>query len=137
MGRAEPRYAPPAGQYLRQDREDAWRNAAQRLEAGDIAAGRDKRAATPAAARHFVEALRGLFRWLVESGLVASDPTAGITVVKPKSDGFAVWTQDDEARFRARWPLGTRERVAFEVLRQTGLRRGDAVRVGRPICATA
>ena len=29
-------------------------------------------------------------------------------------------------------PLGTRERVAFEVLYGTGLRRGDAVRVGRP-----
>jgi integrase len=99
---------------------------------GDIAAGRDKRAATPAAARHFVEALRGLFRWLVESGLVADDPTEGLRVVKPKSEGFAVWTPDDEAKFRNRWPLGTRERVAFEVLRQTGLRRGDAVRVGRP-----
>ena len=34
--------------------------------------------------------------------------------------------------FAARWPLGTREQVAFDVLRQTGLRRGDAVRVGRP-----
>ncbi len=99
---------------------------------GDIAAGRDKRAATPAAARHFVEALRGLFQWLVESGLAASDPTAGITIARPKSDGFAVWTEDDEARFCARWPLGTRERVAFAVLRETGLRRGDAVRVGRP-----
>ncbi len=99
---------------------------------GDIAAERDKRAATPAAARHFVEALRGLFRWLVESGLVAADPTAGVTVAKPKTEGFAVWTVEDEARFCARWPLGTRERVAFEVLRQTGLRRGDAVRVGRP-----
>jgi len=76
--------------------------------------------------------LRGLFRWLVESGLVASDPTDKITVAKPKSDGFPVWTEDDEEKFRARWPLGTRERVAFEVLRQTGLRRGDAVRVGRP-----
>lgn len=99
---------------------------------GDIAAGRDKRATTPAAARHFVDALRGLFRWLVESGLAANDPTEGVTVAKPKSDGFAIWTEADEEAFRARWPLGTRERVAFEVLRQTGLRRGDAVRVGRP-----
>ena len=87
---------------------------------GDIAAGRDKRAATPAAARHFVEALRGLFKWLVESGFVATDPTTGVTVVKPKSEGFAVWTEDDEARFRIRWPLGSRERLAFEILRQTG-----------------
>jgi integrase len=99
---------------------------------GDIAAGRDKRAATPAAAKHFVAALRGLFHWLVESGLVASDPTEGITVVRPKTDGFAAWTEDDEQKFRRSWKLGTRERVAFEVLRQTGLRRGDAVRVGRP-----
>ena len=56
---------------------------------GDIAAGRDRRAATPAAAKHFVAALRGLFHWLVESGLVASDPTEGITVARPKTDGFA------------------------------------------------
>jgi integrase len=103
----------------------AWRR-------GDVAAGRDKRAATPAAARHFVEALRGLFGWLVESGLVASDPTSGITVVKPKTGGFQAWTADEEAAFCARWPLGTRERVAFAVLRETGLRRGDAVKVGRP-----
>jgi integrase len=100
---------------------------------GDIAAGRDKRAATPAAARDFVAALRSLFGWLVESGLVATDPTAGVTVVKPKSgEGFAVWTPEDEAKFRAVWALGTRERLAFEVLRQTGLRRGDATRLGRP-----
>jgi integrase len=73
-----------------------------------------------------------LFHWLVESGLVASDPTAGITVVRPTTDGFAAWTEDDERRFRSHWKLGTRERVAFAVLRETGLRRGDAVRVGRP-----
>jgi integrase len=76
--------------------------------------------------------LRGLFRWLLESGLVADDPTTGVAVVRAKTEGFPVWDEQDEARFRARWPLGTRERVAFEVLRQTGLRRGDAVRVGRP-----
>ena len=99
---------------------------------GDIAAGRDKRAATPAAARQFVEALRGLFRWLVESGIVETDPTEGVRVVKPKTDGIPPWAEDDEAKFRSRYPLGTRERVSFEVLRQTGLRIGDAVRLGRP-----
>jgi integrase len=103
----------------------AWRR-------GDIAAGRDRRAATPSAARHFVETLRGLFQWLLEASLVAEDPTAGVHVARPRTEGFAAWTPSDEAAFRARWPLGTRERVAFEVLRQTGLRRGDAVRVGRP-----
>ena len=99
---------------------------------GDIAAGRDRRGDRPAAARHFVEALRGFFQWAVEAGLVREDPTQGVKVAKPKTEGFAVWTGDDIAAFRARWPLGARERVAFEVLLGTGLRRGDAARVGRP-----
>jgi integrase len=86
----------------------------------------------PAAARHFVEALRGLFEWLVDSGLLADDPTKGVKVVKVDGPGFEAWSEADEAAFRARWPLGTRERLAYAVLRETGLRRGDAVRVGRP-----
>ena len=97
-----------------------------------IAAGRDRRAQKPAAARHFVEALRGLFQWLLEAGIVRADPTQGIRIVKPKSEGFAAWSEADVAAFRQKWPLGTRERLAFEVLIGTGLRRGDAVMVGRP-----
>ena len=99
---------------------------------GDLIAGRDRRAATPAAAKNFIAAMRGLFGWLLDAGLIADDPTTGVIVARVKTEGFLIWTEADEAAFRARWPLGTRERVAFEVLRQTGLRRGDAVRVGRP-----
>src|SRR5262249_46141740 len=45
--------------------------------------------------------------------------------------GFAVWTEEDVAAYEARWPLGTRQRVWLAVLLYTGLRRGDAVRLGR------
>jgi integrase len=99
---------------------------------GDIAAGRDKRAATPAAAENFVKSLRSFFAWALETGLVSTNPTDGVKVVASSTGGFAPWTDDDVAAYRARWPLGTRQRVAFEVLRETGLRRGDAVRVGLP-----
>ena len=61
----------------------AWRR-------GDIVAGRDKRADRPAAARHFVEALRGFFVWAVEANLLRADPTAGVKVVKAKTEGFAI-----------------------------------------------
>lgn len=56
-----------------------------------------------------------------------------------KSEGFAVWTDADVAACRARWPLGTRRRLAFEVLRETGLRRGAATRPDSalPISVTA
>jgi integrase len=98
---------------------------------GDIVAGRDARSATPAAAGMFVKALRGLFAWALDAGHVKANPCDGVKVVSVATEGFAVWTDDDVAAYRARWPLGTHQRVAFEVLRETGLRRGDAVRVGR------
>jgi integrase len=76
--------------------------------------------------------LRGFFGWAVEAGLVASNPTDGVKVAAVATEGFKPWSDNDVAGYRAYWPLGTRQRVAFEVLRETGLRRGDAVRVGRP-----
>lgn len=106
--------------------------AVKAISRADIVASRDKRADRPAAARHFVDAMRGMFEWLVDAEMLRVDPTAGVKVAKVETEGFAPWTADDVAAFRNRWPLGTRERVAFEVLRQTGLRRGDAVCVGCP-----
>ncbi len=97
-----------------------------------IVDGRERRARTPAAARHFVETMRGLFRWAVDSEITKFDPTEGVKVAKKRSDGFAVWTEHDLEAFDRRWPLGTRERVAKDVLYYTGLRRGDAAVFGRP-----
>jgi hypothetical protein len=37
----------------------------------------------------------------------------------------------DAAAYDKRWPIGTKERVWRDVLFFTGLRRGDAVRLGR------
>jgi integrase len=35
------------------------------------------------------------------------------------------------AAYEARWPIGTRQRVWLDTIAYTGLRRGDAVRLGR------
>jgi integrase len=60
------------------------------------------------------------------------DPAAGVEYPpQRKSQGFPVWTEDDLARYEAKWPVGTKERVWLAVLLYTGLRRGDAVRLGR------
>lgn len=97
-----------------------------------IVAGRDRRKDKPSAARHFVQTMRGLFKWAVEAQLVSIDPTVGVSVPRPRTDGHHTWTEEECRQFEGRWPLGTRERVAFDVLLYTGLRRGDAVRLGRP-----
>jgi len=96
-------------------------------------AGMERRRETPAAARHFLQSFRGLFEWALASQHIEVDPTAGVKRPKLKrSDGFAMWPEEWCAAFEARWPLGTRQRLWFEVLHCTGLRRGDVVRVGRP-----
>jgi integrase len=97
-----------------------------------VVAGRDRRASTPFQARHFLDTIRGIFRWAVEASLVKVDPTAGVSdPATPKSDGFPPWSEDDVAAFENLWPIGTRQRVWLDVLLYSGLRRGDAVRLGR------
>jgi integrase len=39
--------------------------------------------------------------------------------------------EEDIAAFEARWPIGTRQRLALALLLYTGQRRGDVVRMGR------
>ena len=103
-----------------------------KITSASIMAGRDRRAATPSQARHFLDAMRGLFRWAVKAKLVKVNPTVGVDdPPKPKTHGFKVWSEDDIAAYEKRWPIGTRQRVWLDVLVYTGLRRGDAVRFGR------
>ena len=118
---------------LRQILKTAGAEPIRRVTQRAVADGVARRRETPAQARHYLDTLRGLFAWAVEAHLAPVDPTRGVEPPKAAGgEGFAVWTPEDVARFEARWPLGTRARVAFDVLRYTGLRRGDAACLGRP-----
>lgn len=98
----------------------------------DIVAGRERRVKTPSQARNFLDAMQGLFRWALEAKLITVDPTANVARPKKKTgSGFRPWTEEDVAKYHARWPLGTRQRVWLDVLLYSGLRRGDVVRYGR------
>jgi integrase len=112
--------------------ETAGKQPFAKITTATIMAGRDRRANTPAQARNFLDAMRGLFRWAVKARLVKVDPTVGVdNPPRPKTEGFPVWTEEDIAAYEKRWPIGTRQRVWLDVLIYTGLRRGDAVRLGR------
>jgi integrase len=76
--------------------------------------------------------MRGLFKWAKEAKHVTVDPTFDVRNPKrKKGPGFPVWTEEDAAAYDKRWPIGTKERVWRDVLFYTGLRRGDAVTLGR------
>lgn len=97
-----------------------------------IQKGIEDRSATPFQAHHFSVAMRGLFRWAKQANHITTDPTAGVSHPRrPRTGGFQEWTEDDVETFERRWPVGTKERVWLHVLLFTGVRRGDAVRLGK------
>jgi integrase len=112
--------------------ETAGREPFAKITRATIVAGRDRRHATPAQARHFLEMMRGLFRWATDVQLIKTNPTGGVAdPARPKNAGIPVWTEEQVEAYERRWPIGTRQRVWLDVLLYTGLRRGDAVKLGR------
>jgi hypothetical protein len=77
---------------------------------------------TPSAARNFLHALRELMRLAVEVGMIERDPTEGVKRLKIRSDGIRTWTEDEIEKFEAKYPLGTRPRLAQALLLYTGQR---------------
>ena len=102
------------------------------VERAHVIQGREDRARTPSQANNWLNTMRSLFAWAKENGFVTADPTEGVKIVKrPKTGGFREGTEDEIAKFEARWPVGTRERLALTIFLETGLRRGDAAALGR------
>jgi integrase len=50
--------------------------------------------------------------------------------MRRKTEGFHTWSTEEIKAFEAHWPIGTRQRLAFAILLYTGLRRGDATKLG-------
>lgn len=48
-----------------------------------------------------------------------------------KTDGFTPWTREDFEAFRKYWAIGTKERLAFELMYRTCASIGDACRLSR------
>jgi integrase len=91
----------------------------------------DKRAQTPNAANNMLKTFSHLFKWAVEAGHVDVNPCIGVSKVNVKSEGFHPWSVDEVEQYRAHHKLGTKPRLAIDILLFLGLRRGDAVVVGK------
>ena len=57
----------------------------------------------------------------IDQGIRSDNPLARIETYKLGT--YHSWT-DDELGFESRWPIGTRERLAYAVLLYTGQRQG-------------
>jgi integrase len=117
----------------------------------DIRAGRDRRAgqrqATPAqhgrrgedasskamaasTVNNWLKCMKGFFGWAQGAGLIGVNPAARVKSLENASAGFPPWSDADKRRFRDHWPVGTLQRVAFELANASGARRSDLVQIG-------
>lgn len=102
-----------------------------------------------AAANAWLTTVSNMFAWA--TGEFVSDPKTGkskpICLENPcetvkrfdapknvdldEEDGHVPWSLEDQAKFEAAYPHGTRQRLIYEVAHETGLRVGDLARIGR------
>lgn len=84
------------------------------------------------AALRLREQLEQFFDFAVRQEWRADNPVSKSEVVKHKKKGFHEWDEAEIAQFRDFWPLGSKPRLALELVLWTGKRRSDAHRAAPP-----
>lgn len=96
---------------------------AERIEMGILRAYADR----PGAYLDTLKKLRILIRHAMKLRWISTDPTQGID--RPKNGEVRSWTDGEILQFEARWPIGTKQRLAFGLMLYTGQRRSDVHRM--------
>jgi len=91
----------------------------------------DSRSDDPGASANFLKRIKQVLDFGVRRDLLSVNVAASVKLEHAKTNGFPDWTEDDIAKFEKRWPVGTKQRLAFALLLHTGQRRSDVVRMGR------
>lgn len=106
-----------------------------RLSPKAIRTLRDRKAQLPGAANNRIKALRALFRWATndEDGPARApfDPCLTVAYADQPTVGFHTWSVGEVAQFHAHHPVGSKARLAMELMLYTGFRRSDMVEFGR------
>jgi integrase len=85
----------------------------------------------PNAARLWLRAIRHFVRWAEQRKLLRDDPTLGIRIKAPKSDGHHTWSESEIAQYESTHPVGSKARLALALGLYTAQRRSDVIRIGR------
>lgn len=101
------------------------------ITSADILAGKVRREAKPYAAMNYVKIMSQLFSFAVDAGHLTENPAKNVDRSAPPSDGHHVWTVEEVEKYQNHHKIGSRARLAMDLLLYTGFRRADAVRLGK------
>jgi integrase len=85
---------------------------------------------TPHQARNWQKAIRHLMQFSISAELCTADPTQGIKIKLPKSDGYYTWNEADVATYEAAHAIGSKARLAMALAVYTAQRRADIIHMG-------
>jgi integrase len=83
------------------------------------------------AAVNELKALKPIFAHAHKLRIIPTDPTRALKMERPETEGFRTADADEIEAFQKRWPVGTTERLVFDLAYLTGAARVDLVRLGR------
>jgi integrase len=95
------------------------------LQAHHITRMMDLKADLPGAANNRLKMLRALMAFAKTRGWRSDNPAMDVRKLRYRSDGFHTWSEHEIAKFEQHWPIGTRQRLAFDLLLYTGQRSAD------------
>ncbi len=82
------------------------------------------------AAQKLRKELKRLFRYAVKLQWIDQNPIEYVEPITPKSDGFHTWTEVEIAQYQKFWAIGTKQRLAMEIMLWTAKRVGDVAKIG-------
>jgi integrase len=87
----------------------------------------------PAAANLRVKNIGYVFAWAIdeEDKGVTVNPARDVPRLRSGGTGHHTWTPDEIEQFERYYPVGTKARLALAIFKYTGVRKSDAVRLGR------
>jgi integrase len=107
-----------------------------RFTAKAVSVLRDRKRDAPESANARVKVTRVMFRWALdpenEVQGVSDNPARDVSFLKPKRvGGIPPWSIAEVEQFEKRHPIGSKPRLALDLILGTGARRSDAIILGK------
>jgi integrase len=83
------------------------------------------------AANQRLKAIKAVFGWAKESGLIKLNPALGVRSIHVGTEGIHVWSAAEIERYKAVHPPGSKAYLLLMLLLLTGVRRSDVIKLGR------
>jgi integrase len=91
-----------------------------------------EKAGKPAAQRNLLRVLRRLLNIAAKMKMRRDNPALGIELDRIETPGYHSWTEEELQQYEAHYPVGTKGRLALDLLLYTAQRRADVVALGPP-----